>query len=124
GGADAEFVFFFAEGEAGRLLFYEEGGDALVAGGGIEGGEDDVEAGFFGVGDPELLAIEDVVVAAFDGAGLEGEGVGAGGGFAERVGTDGVGGEPGEVFFLLVFGGPADERVDAEGVLHVNHYAD
>ena len=63
GGADAELVFFFAESEAGGVFFDEEGGDAFVAGGGVEGGEDDEDAGLFGVGDPELLAVEDVVVA-------------------------------------------------------------
>ena len=93
GGADAELVLFFAEGEAGGVLVDEEGGDAFVAGCGVDGGEDDVEACLFGVGDPELLAVEDVAVFVFGGAGLEREGVGAGGGFAEGVGSDGVGGE-------------------------------
>ncbi len=63
GGADAELVFFLADGEAWRVALDEEGRDALVAGRGVDGGEDDEEAGFGGVGDPELAAVEDVVVA-------------------------------------------------------------
>ncbi len=60
----------------------------------------------------------------FYGAGLQGEGVGAGGGFGEGVGSDGVGGEAGEVVLLLLVVGPADEGVDAESVLNVDEDAD
>ncbi len=60
----------------------------------------------------------------FGGAGLESEGVGAGGGFGEGVGADGAGGQFGEVVLLLRVVGPADEGVDAEGVLDVDEDAD
>ena len=63
GGADAELVFFLADGETGGVALDEEGRDAFVAGGGVDGGEDDEEAGFGGVGDPELAAVEEVVAA-------------------------------------------------------------
>ena len=77
-----------------------------------------------GVGDPELLAVEEVVVASLLGAGLQSEGVGAGGGLAERVGADGVGREPGKKELLLLRRGPAQQGVDAERVLHVDEDAD
>ena len=60
----------------------------------------------------------------FYGAGLKSEGVGAGGGFGEGVGSDGVGGEFGEVGLLLLVAGPAFEGVDDEGVLNVDEDAD
>ena len=69
------------------------------------------------------MAVEHVVIAAFDSAGLQREGVGAGGGLAERVRSDGVGGEAREVFFFLLVACPADQCVDAERVLDIDHHA-
>ena len=95
GGANAELVFFLADGKSDGVFFDEEGGDAFVSGRGVEGREDDEHASFAGVGDPQLLAVEDVAVGAFFGPGLQGEGVGAGGGLAERVGADEIVGQAG-----------------------------
>ena len=123
-GADAELVFLLADRKAGRIALDEEGGDALVAGAGIDGGEDDEEAGFGGVGDPELAAVEEVVVAVGARGGGEGEGVGTGACFGERVGADGVGCHARKVLLLLGFGAPAKEGVYREGVLYVDEDAD
>ena len=60
---DAELVFLLADREAGRVALDQERRDALVAGAGIDVGEDDEEVGLVAVGDPELAAVEDVVVA-------------------------------------------------------------
>ena len=54
------------------------------------------------------------------GAGLQGEGVGAGTGFAERVGADGLGGHLRQVVLLLVFRAPAQQGVVDQRVLHVD----
>jgi hypothetical protein len=62
GGADAELVFLLADGEAGGFTLDEEGRDALIAGRGINRSEDDEEASFGGVGDPELAAVDHVIV--------------------------------------------------------------
>ena len=61
GGADSELVLLVADGESGRVFLDEECGDSLIAGGGVEGGEDDEEAGLGGVRDPKFAAVEEVV---------------------------------------------------------------
>ena len=86
-GADAQLVFLLADGESGEIFLDHEGGDAFVSGRGIDGGEEDEDAGFLAVGDPELAAVENVVAALEFRAGLQRECVGAGAGFAERVGA-------------------------------------
>ena len=48
----------------GEAALDQERGDAAVAGRGVDGGEHDEEAGFGGVGDPELAAGQHEVVAA------------------------------------------------------------
>ena len=81
-------------------------------------GEDGEEVGEAGVRDPHLFAVEGVglAVGGEDGAGAGVEGVGAGGGFGERVGADELaGGEFGEVLLLLLGGAVPDDgqRADA-----------
>ena len=122
--ADAELVFLLADGEAGEVALDEERGDAVVAGLGIDGGEDDEESGFVAVGDPQLAAVEDVVAAFGVGAGRQRERVAAGAGFGERVGADGVGCHARQVALLLLVVAPAQQRVDDERVLHVDEDAD
>ena len=39
-GADAELVFFLANGKSGKIFFDQKCGDAFVSGGGIDGGEE------------------------------------------------------------------------------------
>ncbi len=75
-------------------------------------GEDGEDVGEARVGDPHLLAVEGVglPVGGEDGAGAGVEGVGAGGGFGERVGADeGAVGEFGEVLLFLLGGAVPDD---------------
>ena len=77
-GADAHLVFVGAGGDAGHVAGDDEGGQrrlALRAVGGL--GEDGEEVGDAAVGDPELLAVEDPVVAVAARGGVDGGGVGA-----------------------------------------------
>lgn len=124
GAADAEFVLFAADGEAGGVAFDQEAGNAAVTGVGVDGGEDEEEAGFGGVGDPEFAAGEEIAIAIGDGAGGEGEGVGAGVGFAERVGADGIGGEGCQKLLVLFGGAVIANGVDDERVLDVDENGD
>jgi hypothetical protein len=75
---DAELVFLLAHGKALEAALDDEGGDALVAGGGVGIGKDDVDPGLGAVGDPQLASVEDPVVAVTLRARGEREGVGAG----------------------------------------------
>ncbi len=54
------------------------------------------------------------------GARLEGEGVRAGAGLAERIGADSVGREAREPAGLLRVCGPATQRVDDERIVHID----
>ena len=89
----------------------------------IQGREDDEEARLAGVGDPKLLPVEQVVVAALFCPHLQREGIGTGAGFAQRVRTDGVGREPGKKELLLLRRGPTQQGIDAKRVLHVDQDA-
>src|SRR5262249_21578814 len=61
--ADAELVFFFSHGESGEPALDQEGRDAAIAFLRSDGGEDDEQIGFVGVGDPELAPGETPLVA-------------------------------------------------------------
>ncbi len=100
GAADAELVLLRADGEAGSAALDEEGGEFFA----VDFGEDGEEVGETGVGDPHLLAVQDVVAAVGgeNGAGAAIHGVAGGGGFGERVGADPfAGGELGQVLLFL-----------------------
>ena len=60
GAADAELVLFGADGEAGSVALDEEGGELSRR---PTFGEDGEQVGEAAVGDPHLLAVEDVVLA-------------------------------------------------------------
>ena len=62
----------------------------MLRGVGVGAGEQDHPVGVLGAGGPDLLAVDDVVVAVADGAGLEGGEVGAGAGLAEALAPDGL----------------------------------
>ncbi len=119
-GAEAELVFLLADLEAGEIALDEEGGDAAVSGGGIGIGEHEEEAGFGGVGDPELAAVEQEMIAALNGGGGEGEGVGAGTGFGERVRADVIAREQGKIPAFLGVVAPAEDGVVDDGVLDID----
>ncbi len=120
GSANSQLVFFLADGETGKIFLDQKCGDALVSLRRVDGGEEDEEAGFFGVGDPELAAVEHEVATAELGLGLQSERVRSASGFAQRIGAEGVGGHLGQVAFLLFFIGPAQNRVHHQRVLHVD----
>ena len=68
-----------ADGHAGALHVHQEVGDAAVLGGvRVCAGEHEHPVGGVRAGGPDLLAVEDEVVAVTDGASLEGREVGAG----------------------------------------------
>ena len=57
--ANAHLLFFVADGEAGEILLDQERGELLA----VNFGEDGEQVGEVGVGDPHLLAVQDVVLA-------------------------------------------------------------
>ena len=67
-----------------------------------------------------LRPVEAVVVARAFGARREREGVGAGAGFGERVGADGVARQAREVAALLLCVGPAQQGICDQCVLHID----
>src|SRR4029450_4308895 len=69
GGADPELPLLLALAQAGRARRDHEAGRAAVAGGGGGGGHPQVDAGDAAVGDEDLLAVQDPVVAVADGPG-------------------------------------------------------
>ena len=72
---------FLPTWKPGKLALDQEGRDAFVAGLRIGVGEEQEEARLGGVGDPQLAAVEQEVVAVVLGARGHGEGVGARPGF-------------------------------------------
>ena len=121
--ADAEFVFFLADGESREVFLDQKCGDAFVAGAGVDRREEHEQPRFFSVGDPELAAVQDVLAAFQCGAGLQGERVGARAGFAKGVGADRVGGHLGQEVLFLLIAAPTQERVIDQRILHVDDHA-
>ena len=102
GTLDAHLLFFRAGREAGGVALDDEAGKLFPA----HLGEHDEEVGEAAVGDPHLLPVQAVVLAVRSqvSAGLGGQGVGAGLGFAQAVGGQQLtGGQLGEILFLLRF---------------------
>ena len=122
--ANAELVLFLADGEPGKAALDEEGGDPPVTGFRVDAGKDDEQVGFVRVGDPELPAGQDEMVTRFHGAGRQREGVAARPGFRERVRADSIRRQARQVSFLQVVRAPAQQRVDDQGVLHIDEDAD
>ena len=122
----ARHVHEGAHGEAGGVHRDHEVGDALVLRDvGVGAGEAEHVLGHVGERGPDLLAVDDVVVAVADGAGLEGGEVGAGLGLGEALAPHVFAGEDaGDVLLLLLVGavhedgGPEDrdaEPADEDG---------
>ena len=74
------------DGDAGRLHVEQQVADAAVLRRvRVRAGEHEHPVGEVGAGGPDLLAVDDVVVAVADGAGLEAGEVAAGAGLAEAL---------------------------------------
>ena len=86
--ADAHLSFLGAEPEPGRIGLDHEGGDAGLALRAVDRAEDDVASGVAGVGDPDLGAGEQVVVAVPASRQRQGRGVGAGARLGQREGAE------------------------------------
>ena len=114
--------------DARGLEVDDEGGDALVLGPALDGGRVGAEQEQAPLGqvrgrDPDLLAVDHVVVAVEDGHGAEVGQVVAGVGLGEPLAPVLVGVEDrGEPAVLLLLGAPLDEHradlPDAVGVVH------
>ena len=79
------------DGDAGGVHGDKEDGDAAVLGGvGVGAGEEEAELGALGVARPDLLTVDDVVVAVAHRPRLERREIGAGVGLAEPLAPDHV----------------------------------
>ena len=122
--ANPELVFLLADREAGHAALDDERGDPAVARLRVEVREDDEEVRFVGVGDPELAAVEPVVVAVLPRPCLERERVAARTGLRQRVRADARGRQLRQHARFQVRAAPAQQRVGDERVLHVHQDAD
>jgi hypothetical protein len=115
GGADAELALLLALAQAGGAGRDHEAGLAAMAEGRVDGGHDHVDAGDAAVGDEDLLAVQDPVVAVADGPGAEAGDVGAGARLGDRErahlglgrGAEQLGGPAGDLL-----GGAAGDQGD------------
>src|SRR4029077_11741278 len=119
-----ELGLTLAEREARVALLDEERRDPLVARLRIHGREDEKDPGLGGAGDPELVAVEHVMIALGDGAALHGERIGARAGLGQTVRRDRVLRGPRQVLGLLLLRSVAVDRVVDERVLYVDEDAD
>ncbi len=113
--AHAELVELLRGGKSVETLLDQEGRDAARARIRIGLGVDDQRRGIRPVGDPHLVAVEDVAVVALFGPELHRHDVGAGARFAHRKRTDMLARKQfRQVFRLLLRRRPAVDLVDAE----------
>ena len=124
--ADAELVFLLADREARGAALDEERGDALVSRLGVDRGEDDEQVRLVAVGDPELLAVEDVVVTIRRRRGsCSAKASLPEPGLRQGVRADPRRGQLRQVALLLVGAAPAERAaLMHERVLHVDEDAD
>jgi hypothetical protein len=122
--ADAHFFLEFADLEAREGLLDHERADAVRSLRGIGHREDADHVGDAALGDPDLVAVEHVGVAALLGAGAHrARRVGTAAGFGQRVGGDVLArGELGDVLGLLLLAAGDDDRQGAE-FLNRDHQA-
>ena len=120
-GALAHVVFLAADHDAGRVRRDDKASHPLVASVRVGVGEHEVPGCLGPVGDPHLLAVDDVVVAILDGAGLDALNVrasawlghGVGGHVRVAVAVDWAS-EQAEVFMLLLLGAVHDHGRDGQ----------
>ena len=103
GGTDAELVIVFLKSEALPALFHDQGADAAGADAGSGHGEDHVGVRLAAVGDEDLGAVQQVVVALILRDGLRTAGVAARVRLCQAEGADLTAGTEIRQIFLLLF---------------------
>ena len=117
GALDAHFLFFRPDGEAWKIAFDDKGRQVLVA---REAREHDEHIGEASVGDPDLLSVEEVVIAPGRQFGRTAPRIGVGACFRLRQGVGGdpfAGGDARQVLLLLGFVAVIHDRQAADGGL-------
>ncbi len=104
-----------ANREAGEILFYDKGRDAVVALGLIGHGEHHERLGLSGIGNEALHAVEHIVVALQHGGGLLAGGISTGAGLgqtksAQLTATEQIG----QILHLLLLGAVGVNRITAK----------
>ena len=106
-----------AHGEAGEGALHDEGGQAALTSGLVGHGDDDEHIGVTGVGDEDLGAVQDVVLALLvqHGHGLDAAGVGARAGLGQAEGAQPLAGaQLGQILLLLSLGAEVIDGVGAQ----------
>src|SRR5689334_19345008 len=122
--ANAELVLLLADRKTGKTFFDDESSDTAVACLRIRICKENEDVSFDSVGDPELAAVQDVMIVFFDGARLHRESIRTRTRFAQRVRADTLRSESRQIFRLLIRSAPTNEGVVDERVLHVDENSD
>src|SRR5262245_11421105 len=119
---DPHLVLFLALAVPRHAVLDEQGGDAPAPPVRVGDAEDRVDGGDLSAGVPLLLAVEDVVIAILDRAGLHAPRVGPGLLLREAEGDEPLArGDVRQEALLLLFGPGQDDGERAEGVDGVGH---
>ena len=103
-GPNPHFMFLLAKSKARHSLFQDKGGNAFNTFGFVGHGKNHINFGFAAIGDENLAAVDNVVVAVTDRNGLLGGGVGAGTRFRETERAHlGSFRERNQIFLFLLF---------------------
>jgi len=117
--ADAHLVLFLAHGAAGESLVHDKGRDALESLGGIGHDPGDIGFGDAAVGDENLAAVQDKVVALAHGRGFLGGRVRARAGLGQGEAADFLArGQIRHIFFLLRLSAEGQDGVQAGRCVH------
>ena len=115
-GADPQLVVVVPEGETGHAFFHDEGADAPGALSRFGDGKNYIGIGFAGVGDEDLVSVEDPVGAVEFSGGFRFPGIRTGIGFRQAEGADLFPGDQGhQVFPFLFFRPESKDRVGPQG---------
>ena len=116
GGTDPQFVVMIAEGKTGHAFFEDKGTDAARTCVGIGDSKDNVRISFAAVGNENLVAVENPVLAIKDSRCFCAACVRTGIGFCKAKGTDLLTfGKGNEVFLLLFFCPKGKDRIGTQG---------
>src|SRR5689334_11312578 len=109
--ANTELVLFFSNGEPWKILLNDERRNSLVPSRRINAGEQNEDASFLSICNPELPAVQHIVAPLYLRPGLECERVGTRSSLTERIGPDRVAGHLGQVPLFLFVTAPAQECI-------------